>query len=439
MKDSTKHSVIIGFALFAMFFGAGNLIFPPFLGKTAGSAFFTSIIGFLITGVGLPLTGVIACAKINGTYDKMANRVGKKFAIITGVALILVIGPLFAIPRTAATTFELGIHPLFPSVSQNIVVVLYFLVTLAFVLKPSSIIDNIGKILTPALLLMLAIIIFKGIIDPIGPIVATSYKGGFSKALIEGYQTMDAMASVIFAGIIISSVRAKGYENANDIMKMTIKSALVAVAGLTFVYAGLMYLGTQTSTLFPGEISRTKLVTELVKLDLGSVGAVILSLCVALACLTTAIGLLASGASFFANLSNNKVSYKTAAVIMAVVSGLIATNNVDSIITLAGPVLQILYPIVIVLIVITLLGDIVKNNTVVAITTYTALFISILDTINGIYANSIGFIKFIPLASSGFSWLVPTLLAFVASNILIKPKEDIDEDEATAIFESEIM
>ncbi|MPQ31501.1 branched-chain amino acid transport system II carrier protein [Clostridium estertheticum] len=437
MKSSTKHSLIIGFALFAMFFGAGNLIFPPFLGKAAGSAYFTSITGFLITGVGLPLIGIIACAKINGTYEKMANRVGKKFAVITSVALILVIGPLLAIPRTAATTFELGIHPLFPSVSQNIIVILYFLVTLAFVLKPSSIIDNVGKILTPALLLMLAIIIFKGIIDPIGPIVNTSYKNGFSKALIEGYQTMDVMASVIFAGIIISSVKAKGYKNAKDIMKMTIKSAIVAVTGLAFVYGGLMYLGTQSSTLFPKNIARTTLVTELVKLDLGSIGSVVLSLCVALACLTTAIGLLASGAEFFANLSKNKLSYKTAAIIMAVVSGLIATNDVDSIVTFAGPVLQILYPIVIVLIVITLLGDKVKNNKVVAITIYTTLIISILDTINATYAGSIGFIKFIPLASAGFSWLIPTLLAFVISNLSIKSKQDaIEEDDTNSVLES---
>ncbi|MCB2340592.1 branched-chain amino acid transport system II carrier protein [Clostridium estertheticum] len=437
MKSSTKHSLIIGFALFAMFFGAGNLIFPPFLGKAAGSAYFTSITGFLITGVGLPLIGIIACAKINGTYEKMANRVGKKFAVITSVALILVIGPLLAIPRTAATTFELGIHPLFPSVSQNIIVILYFLVTLAFVLKPSSIIDNVGKILTPALLLMLAIIIFKGIIDPIGPIVNTSYKNGFSKALIEGYQTMDVMASVIFAGIIISSVKAKGYKNAKDIMKMTIKSAIVAVTGLAFVYGGLMYLGTQSSTLFPQNIARTTLVTELVKLDLGSIGSVVLSLCVALACLTTAIGLLASGAEFFASLSKNKLSYKTAAIIMAVVSGLIATNDVDSIVTFAGPVLQILYPIVIVLIIITLLGDKVKNNKVVAITIYTTLIISILDTINATYAGSIGFIKFIPLASAGFSWLIPTLLAFVISNLSIKSKQDaIDEDDTNSVLES---
>lgn len=435
MKNSTKHSLVIGFALFAMFFGAGNLIFPPFLGKAAGSAFLASIIGFLITGVGLPLTGIIACAKINGTYEKMANRVSEKFAVITSVALILVIGPLFAIPRTAATTFELGIHPLFPSVPQSIVVILYFVITLAFVLKPSSLIDNVGKILTPALLLMLAIIIFKGIIDPIGPIVNTSYKNGFSKALIEGYQTMDVMASVVFAGIIISSVKAKGYKNANDIMKMTIKSALVAVTGLAFVYGGLMYIGTQTSTLFPTNIARTNLVTQVVKLDLGSIGSVVLSLCVALACLTTAIGLLASGADFFAKLSKNKVSYKAFAIILTVVSGLLATNNVDSIVALAGPVLQILYPIVIVLIVITLLGDKVKSNKVVAITTYTTLIISILDTINGIIPNSIGFIKYIPLASVGFSWFIPALLAFIISHILIKPKEALNEDKATSIFE----
>lgn len=423
MKNSTKHSIVIGFALFAMFFGAGNLIFPPLLGKVSGSAFVISIIGFLITGVGLPLAGVIACAKINGTYDKMANRVGKKFAIITGIALILVIGPLFAIPRTAATTFELGIHPIFPSISQNVSVIFYFAIVLAFVLKPSSIIDNIGKILTPALLLMLSIIIFKGIIDPIGPIVNTSYKGGLSKALIEGYQTMDAMASVIFAGIIITSVKSKGYKNAKDIMKMTIKSALVAVTGLAFVYSGLVYLGTQTTTLFGADISRTKLVTEIVRLDLGSLGAVVLGLCVGLACLTTAIGLLASGAAFFANITKNKVSYKTAAIIMASVSGVIATKNVDAIINLAGPVLQILYPIVIILIVITLLGDKVKSNKVVAITIYTALIISILDTVNGIYPSSIGFIKFIPLADVGFSWFIPALLAFVISNLSIKVQE----------------
>ncbi len=433
MKNSTKNSLVIGFALFAMFFGAGNLIFPPFLGKAVGTQFIMAITGFLITGVGLPLTGVIACAKINGSFDKMSSRVGKIFSVVSGVALVLVIGPLFAIPRTAATTFELGVHPIFPSISQNISVILYFAIVLAFVLRPSSIIDDIGKILTPALLLMLAIIIVKGIIYPIGPVVSTNFQGAFPKSLLEGYQTMDAMASVIFSSIILASVRAKGYTTPKDIMGMTIKSALVAVAGLAFVYGGLMYLGTQSSTLFPADIARTKLVTEIVRLDLGSIGSVVLGLAVALACLTTAIGLLSTGADFFAKLSKGKVSYKLVAILMTVVSGFLATNDVDSIVSLAGPVLQILYPIVIVLIAITLLGNKVKNDRVVMITTYTALIVSLLDIGNALSGNSIAFLNtimnFIPLSNVGFSWLIPTVIAFVISNTLTKSNcKDCDKD-----------
>ena len=431
MKNSTKHSMVIGFALFAMFFGAGNLIFPPYIGKAVGSNFLPAISGFLITGVGLPLCGILACAKINGTFEKMADRVGPIFSVVVSIALILVIGPFFAIPRTAATTFELGIHPLFPSMGQNISIILYFAVVLAFALKPSSIIDNIGKILTPALLLMLAIIIIKGIINPIGPIVATSYQGAFSKSLIEGYQTMDAMTGVIFASIILAAVKTYGYTTPKDIMRITLKSAVVAVIGLAFVYVGLMYLGTQTTTLFPENISRTSLVTEIVRLDLGSIGSVILSLCVALACLTTAIGILSAGSEFFAKLSKGKLSYSSIAITIALVSGVMATMDVDSIVKLAGPVLQIIYPVVISLIVTTLLGDIVKSNKVVAVTTYTVLIVSIVNTINTL-TGSIGFVKYLPLSSVGFGWVIPAVLAFVISNTLIKSKPNVVNQEEAA-------
>ncbi|WAG43556.1 branched-chain amino acid transport system II carrier protein [Clostridium estertheticum] len=424
MKNSTKHSIVIGSALFAMFFGAGNLIFPPALGRAAGDAMIYSIIGFLITGVGIPICAIIACAKINGDFKKMADRVGPIFSVIVSIALVLIIGPLFAIPRTAATTFELGIQPLFPSIGQNISIIVFFVIVLAFALKPSSIIDNIGKALTPALLLMLAIIIVKGIIEPIGPIVTTSYQGGFSKALIEGYQTMDAMTGVIFSSIILSSIRAKGYKSPKDIMKITLKSALVSLIGLSFVYTGLMYLGTQTTTLFSKSISRTSLVTSIVRLDLGSIGSVILSLCVTLACLTTAIGILSAGSKFFAKLFKGKLSYESIAIGIALVSGVMATKDVDSLVKLANPVLKIIYPIVIVLIVTTLLGDIVKNNKVVTTTTYTVLIVSVLNTINGLTSNSIGFFKYVPLSSVGFGWIIPAIIAFVISNRLVKSNEE---------------
>lgn len=424
MKNSTKNALVIGFALFAMFFGAGNLIFPPYLGKAVGASYGTAIIGFLITGVGLPLSGVIACALINGSFEDMANRVGKTFSVIATIGLILAIGPMLAIPRTAATTFELGVHPIFPSVSPIISVIVYFGITLFFVLRPSSLIDDIGKILTPALLVMLAIIIVKGIIDPIGPVVATDYKNVFSSSLLEGYQTMDAMASVIFASMILTSVRSKGYSTPKDVMMMTIKSAGVAVAGLAFVYGGLTYLGSQTTTLFPADIARTTLVTEIVRLDLGSIGSVILGLAVGLACLTTAIGLVSTGAEFFSKLTKGKVSYNVFAIVIALVSGVIATQNVDKIVALAVPVLQILYPIVIVLIIMTLLGKKVKSDKVVAITTYITLVVSVLDTINLLTANKIGFISgivnAIPLAKAGFSWLIPAVAAFIIASVVVK-------------------
>lgn len=433
-KSSTKDFVVIGFALFAMFFGAGNLIFPPYMGKAVGSKAPIAMIGFLITGVGLPLSGIIACAKINGTFSDISGRVGKGFSIIATTALLLAIGPMLAIPRTAATTYELAVHPIFPSMSPFIAVLIYFAIVLAFVLRPSGIVDSIGKVLTPALLVMLAIIIIKGMVSPIGPVVNTNFEGAFSKSLLEGYQTMDAMASVIFASIIISSVRAKGYKKDSEVIKVTVKSGLVAVLGLGFVYGGLMILGSQTSTLFTGEIGRSALVVEIVKRELGSAGTIILGVAVGLACLTTAIGLVSTGADYFSRLSKGKIPYNAFAIIISAISAMLGVGGVEKIVGFAVPVLQVLYPIVIVLIILTLAGSLVKNDKVVRATVYVTLIVSILDTLNLLTNGSIGLLKsivgFIPLASAGFSWLVPSAIALVISSIVYnnKGKEELQAD-----------
>ncbi|WP_061994526.1 branched-chain amino acid transport system II carrier protein [Clostridium sp. ATCC 25772] len=436
-KVSPKDFIVIGFALFAMFFGAGNLIFPPYIGKLAGDQTPLAIIGFLITGVGLPLSGIIACAKINGSFTDMSRRVGKIFSIIATTALVLAIGPMLAIPRTAATTYELAIHPIFPSVSPVIGVIIYFGICLAFVLRPSGIIDNIGKILTPILLVMLGIIIVKGVLVPLGPVVETNYQGAFSNSLLEGYQTMDAMASVIFASIVLTSVKAKGYTDKKDIINATIKSGLVAVVGLTFVYGGLMILGSQVSTIITDDIGRSALVVEIVGRHLGSLGTVVLGLSVGLACLTTAIGLISTGAEYFSGLTKGKVSYNIFAIIISTVSALLGTGGVEKIVQFAGPVLQILYPIVIVLIIITLAGKFVSNNNTVKITIYTTLIISILDTVNGLTNGSITslnkLVSTIPLASLGFAWVIPTFIAFIISMMLFKNKSLNNESETLEI------
>lgn len=428
MNKSIKDSLIIGLALFAMFFGSGNLIFPPFLGKTVGNDFFTAILGFVITGVGLPLMGILACAKINGTFKEMSNPVSKAFSIIVTTSIILAIGPMLAIPRTAATTYELSILPLFPNVKMLPVIIIYFIITLLFVLRPSSLIDNIGKLLTPLLLLILIIIITKGVLSPIGPIINTNAKNVFSSSLIEGYQTMDAIASVIFSSIILSSVRAKGYSKVSDIIKITSLSGIIAVIGLGIIYGGLLYLGSQTASIFPQDITKTQLVTNIVEKVLGNTGIIFLSIVVALACLTTSIGLTSSAAKYFSDLFNNKISYTFNAIIISIVSILIAMLGVDTIVTLAVPILQILYPIVMVLVIMTLLGKLVKNNSVLKATVYTTLIISILDNVKTIGFNIsliADLISYIPLSKQGFSWVIPALIAFIISSICTKNKVSV--------------
>jgi branched-chain amino acid:cation transporter, LIVCS family len=427
MKKSSTDIIVIGFALFAMFFGAGNLIFPPTLGKIVGTKYLAAIIGFLLTGVGLPLMGIIASAKIGGSFDNMACRVGKGFSLISGTALILALGPLLAIPRTAATTYELGVKPLFPFVSPLAAIIVYFAINSAFVIKPSSIIDNIGKILTPILLLMLASIILKGILMPIGTIEQTSAANVFPSALLEGYQTMDAMASVIFSSIILASVASRGYIVNSEIINTTIKSGLVAVIGLAFVYGGLLYLGAQTINILPEDISKTELVIEISRRTLGGFGSIALGLSVALACLTTSIGLTATAAEFFSKtLAKGKLSYTVSVVFITALSIVIAMMGVDNIVKFAAPILSILYPVVIVLILTTLMGRLIKHDKVIAATVYTTLIVSLLDTINhlgyltGAFQNVF---YLIPLSRRGFTWVVPALLAMFISSWLIKNDE----------------
>lgn len=429
MVKKSNDYLIIGFALFAMFFGAGNLIFPPSLGRAVGSGYISASAGFLITGVGLPLLGIISSMKSGGSFEMMADKVGKWFSILVTTALILSIGPMLAIPRTAATTFELSLQPLFPNITPFWGILGYLLINLFFVFKPNSIIDTIGKILTPILLIMLFLIVAKGFLKPIGPIIDTGYSNIFTKSLLEGYQTMDAMASVIFASIIISSVKSKGYTSEKEIISTTIASSLIAVLGLSIVYGGLLYLGAQTSSLYGIFIPRTKLVMEISKSVLGSFGTIALSVAVGLACLTTSIGLTATGANFFAKLSKGKLSYKVNVVLITLLSFIIAIKGVDSIIAFAAPILQILYPVVIILILTNLLGSLIKNNKVISVTVYTALFISILNTLEGLINSPFiaKLLGFIPFSEVGFSWALPSIIAFIISLILFNnsssPKE----------------
>lgn len=413
MNNKTKDFLVVGFALFAMFFGAGNLIFPPFLGNAVGDQYIAAIIGFVLTGVGLPLLAIIACTKGDGTLNSIANKISPRFAIIFSAVLFIAIGPMLGIPRTAATTYEIAINPFFPNISPIISMIVYFGINLIFVLKRSTVIDTIGKYLTPTLIIILTFIILKGIVLPIGEIKTTGATSVLSTSLIEGYQTMDALAALLFASIITSSIASKGYKK-EEILPMTLKASIVAAIGLAFVYGGLTYLGSQTTTIVSSDIGKTGLLLLISKSILGNIGTIIIAIAMSLACLTTSIGLLTAGSEFFEKVTKGKLSYKTNAILLALISIFIGALGVDNIIKISGPILNILYPVSITLIITSIFNKYINNIKAVRLSIYTALAFGILGEISVIN------LSFIPLSSIGFAWLLPTIVSLLIGYILLK-------------------
>lgn len=427
MNKKQTDVLVVGFALFAMFFGAGNLIFPPYLGVISGDKWILAMLGFLITGIGLPLMGIVAVATSGTSINDLADRVHPKFGPILGTIIMIIIGPLFAIPRTAATTFEIAVRPIAPGANNLIFILIFFAITLYFAIKPASVVDNIGKILTPVLLIVLLIIIAKGIITPVGDMAVLSEPATFPKGFTEGYQTMDALGSVILAGIVINSIIAKGYTEKSQTISMAIKAGIIAAAGLSVVYVGLMYLGAGMSSTFDGTVERTTLIITITETLLGGVGKYALGITVGLACLTTAIGLTSAAGDFFSGITNGKLSYKMVTIVTVVMSAIIASMGVEKIIAFSVPILCLSYPVVIVLIVMSVtLGKVVKSRAPFAGAVLGAFLVSFVDFLIGMGAQSpilLSIQSSMPLSGAGFGWVVPTIVLSIIFTLFDKMRQ----------------
>lgn len=440
MQNERKDSIIIGAALFAMFFGAGNLIFPPALGLAAGDNWLLCFSGFFVTGIILPIMGVLTVAKVGGTINTMADKVHPVFSKILSTVVVLAIGPLLAIPRTGATVFEIGVHPAFPAIPAWLVSVVYFSVTLIFVIKPSGIMDKIGKILTPILLLVISTIIFKGVTSPIGTAIQTGIDAPFSNGFTQGYQTMDALGAVLLGGMVLIAIKEKGYTAKKVTMRIATKAGLIAGGGLTFVYGGLLFLGATGSGVFAAGMPKTQLILGLTNSVLGSLGQVGLSIAVSAACLTTSIGLTAIVGNFFVDFSKGKLSYKSIVISTTVFSAVMSVVGVEAIISLAVPLLTIVYPLVIILIGMNFFGSRITNSALYVGAIAGALPISLIEALKGYSIfKSMGFeglydlTQTFPLASYGFSWIVPSVICAVVASMLIKiPCESTKTDVLTA-------
>ncbi|MBM0047091.1 branched-chain amino acid transport system II carrier protein [Anaerococcus sp. mt242] len=411
--------LFIGFALFSLFFGAGNLIFPPFLGRTYGSNWLVASIGFILTGVGLASVAVYSMAKKNGDIKEFTKVGGEKLGNLVLLIISVVIGPLGAIPRTAATSGEVMIASGI-NISYNLFIILFFGLTLIFILTDNKLIDLIGKYLTPLLLVVLFFMIISGIVNPIGnPSISSMTKvHTFTKSVVEGYNTMDALASIVFAPIVIKSLIEKGYEN--DIRRKTVQVILVAATGLVLVYLSLTYLGATSTQSYTDINSRVQLLIILARSILGSFGKYILAAIIVLACFTTSVGLTSSISDMFTKIFDDKISYNTTAIIVIIISIILSMVGVDGIINLTMPLLTFIYPIVLVMIILNLLNynlsksyrKIILGLTgTISLIQSLSMYISMLNPDLG--SNFEKLIAWLPLYDYGFPWLVPFIFLFV--------------------------
>lgn len=436
-KTSLKDIAVIGLALFAMFFGAGNLIFPPYLGTNAGSEWFLGFMCFFIADVGLALVAILSMIKSGDvSIQGVTKKLGPVPSAIINTLIVLCIGPFLAIPRTAATTFEMGVMPIFPAINSWVFGAIFFGLVLLFTVKPSGVVDVIGKYLTPILVACLLAMIVLGIINPIGAISTVAKFDTVKEGVMSGYQTMDVLASIVFVIIIISAAKDKGYTETKDTMNVVIKSSLFAAVALFVIYGGLAFLGATTSAGGFENYNQTGLVVAITQSLIGNYGVLVLAIIVFFACLTTAIGLVSSCASYFEELTKGKVSYTKVVIATVLFSYIVSNFGISTIISIASPVLSLLYPVVLVMVLLNFFSAKIKNNNIYVFAALFALLASAAEVLSG-FGFPLEFIHHLPLGSFQCGWVVPAIVGGIIGKFIPSSAEGFsfgrdDEDPDAA-------
>ena len=444
-KLGVQSNLLIGSLLFGLFFGAGNLIFPVHLGQLAGENTLSATIGFLLTGVGLPIIGVVASAlsRSESLYE-MAKPVSKTYGILFTCALYLTIGPLFAIPRTATVAFEVGLTAFVTEANLPLALfvfsLLFFAATLFYALRPGRILDWVGMYLTPAFVGLLSILIIATVVRPMGNPVNYPALGDYAiqplfTGIIDGYNTMDALASLAFAIIIISNIEKLGVTDPKRKAIETLKSGVVCLIGMGVIYSALAYMGATSLGSVEAGTNGGIILASVSKHYFGLFGQVLLAAIVLVACLKTAIGLITACGQMFSEMFPNSLSYNQYAIAFTFVSFAIANFGLETIIQLSLPVLMFLYPLAIVLIILSLLNPVIKKQkTVYQWTIGLTVFAALFDFINalpesikekGVLSEIIQVATYyLPGFENGFGWILPSIFGFIVGVIMWKVVED---------------
>jgi LIVCS family branched-chain amino acid:cation transporter len=416
-----KDTFFVGLMLFSMFFGAGNLIFPPFLGMGAGTSFWPAIIGFVLTGVGLPLLVLTSIALFKDGVNTLGSRVHPLFGVIFTIVVYLSIGPFFGIPRNANVAFEMGFKPFLGNISMNNSFLLlgfsvvFFALVFLLSLNPSKMVDYMGRIITPVLLLSIVVLCVVGFMRLNHPLTApnkTYETASLFKGFIDGYQTMDALAALAFGIVILSTLKQKGVQDKKELTKYTVKTGLVAGTALALVYVAIGYLGAKMGGYGTFD-NGTSLLSAASTMLLGTGGKVLLGVIFTLACFTTCVGLTIACGEYFSKVLP-KLSYRFVVTTITVVSFLIANLGLNQIISISIPFLVMAYPLTIVLVTLSFFHRWYHGSRMVYVG---AIVLTGLVSLND-GLKSFGFgVHFVqtlmnglPLATVGLGWVVPALV-----------------------------
>lgn len=421
-KLSTGQIITVSLMLFAMFFGAGNMIFPPMIGHLGGENFLSGILGFVFTDAGLSVLGIAAVVLVGTKLDDLASLVGPKFSIFLGTLIYLLIGPLFALPRTGTVSYEMAVVPFLGDkagmVSSVIFTAIFFGVTYLLCVNQSKLVDIVGKILTPILLISIAVIFIVSVINPVGEVGVAQGDYAtmpFFKGIIEGYLALDGLAAVAFAIVVITAIKNLGVSDSKAVAKYTLISGVIAGIGLGVVYLALGYVGAQTSS---GEAfdNGGVLLASVVNTLLGKGGNAVLGVAVLMACLTTSIGLATSFSDYISE-TFPRFSYKQVLIAVCLFSFALSNVGLTAMITFTLPALVMVYPPVIVLVLFSFANKLFKGKSEPYMLSMAfAFIIGIFDGLKtaGIDLGGVAeVVSKVPFFDLGIGWIVPAIVGAV--------------------------
>lgn len=409
----------LGFMTFAFFLGAGNIIFPPLAGMFAGQSVLPAMLGFLTTAVGLPLLGLFAVARAGGGIPEMTKPLAAWVGVVLSVAIYTIIGPLIAAPRTALVAFELGYQPFYASAegSQVVYSAVFFSVATALALYPGKLMDSVGKILTPLLIILLLTLSATVLLGDAGDLqlpVKGYESAPYVTGFIEGYNTMDALASIMFGMLIIDILKKKGVTAPSAQYRYLVVAAVIAALGLAAVYISLFYLGANNAELVPDAQNGGAILSAYVQQQFGLTGSLVLAGVITLACLTTAVGLISACSDYFNSLLP-RVSYRAFVFLNALVCIAIANLDLSKLIGLSIPVLVASYPIAIALIIYSLVKArlATPHMTLIAVLVVSTLF----GFVEGakVAGVEMSWLAFLPFFDVGMAWVSPIAIVISAS------------------------